>query len=322
MKNLISYATSVAMISFELGHAAKAPEIDYTHGHSEEWFEKVYANDTAENSPHLYVHLCPHSHDDVGWLKTVDEYFTGSAQNIQHAEVQMIIDNYMNELIKDPNKRFTQVEMKFFTMWWDRQTDDMKDTVRNLVKEGRLDFVNAGWSMHDEACTHHDDMMNNMMVGHEFLEKEFNFQPRVGWHIDPFGHSNGNPRLFAEMGMDAWFFARIDYQDKEKRLQEKSMEWVWKPFSESLGDRVSIFTHTMQDHYSYPSGFKYDENNFSDEPTVADKTLETFNADEKAAQMWQYVKHMQQHYRGSNLFIPWGDDFTYGNAHLTFGPVD
>ena len=163
------------MISFELGHAAKAPEIDYTHGHSEEWFEKVYANDTAENSPHLYVHLCPHSHDDVGWLKTVDEYFTGSAQNIQHAEVQMIIDNYMNELIKDPNKRFTQVEMKFFTMWWDRQTDDMKDTVRNLVKEGRLDFVNAGWSMHDEACTHHDDMMNNMMIGHEFLEKEFNF---------------------------------------------------------------------------------------------------------------------------------------------------
>ena len=86
MRNLISYATSVAMINFELGHAAKAPEIDYTHGHSAEWFEKVY-NDTAENSPHLYVHLCPHSHDDVGWLKTVDEYFTGSAQNIQHAEV-------------------------------------------------------------------------------------------------------------------------------------------------------------------------------------------------------------------------------------------
>lgn len=123
----------------------------------------------------------------------------------------MIIDNYMNELIKDPNKRFTQVEMKFFTMWWDRQTDDMKDQVRSLVKEGRLDFVNAGWSMHDEACTHHDDMMNNMMIGHEFLEREFDFTPTVGWHIDPFGHSNGNPRLFAEMGMDAWFFARIDF---------------------------------------------------------------------------------------------------------------
>ena len=191
-----------------------------------------------------------------------------------------------------------------------------------MVKEGRLDFVNAGWSMHDEACTHHDDMMNNMMIGHEFLEREFGFTPTVGWHIDPFGHSNGNPRLFAEMGMDAWFFARIDFQDKEKRLKEKSMEWVWKPFSESLGDRVSIFTHTMQDHYSYPKGFKYDDNNFSDEPTVADETLETFNADEKALEMWKYVKQMSMHYQGNNLFIPWGDDFTYGNAHLTFRPID
>jgi len=28
------------------------------------------------------------------------------------------------------------------------------------------------------------------------------------------------------MGFDAWFFARLDYQDKEKRLNEKSMEYV------------------------------------------------------------------------------------------------
>lgn len=66
----------------------------------------------------------------------------------------------------DPKKRFTQVEMKFFSMWWEKQSDRKKEDVRGLVKEGRLEFVNAGWSMHDEACTHHDDMMNNMMIGH------------------------------------------------------------------------------------------------------------------------------------------------------------
>lgn len=31
----------------------------------------------------LNVHLVAHSHDDVGWLKTVDQYFVGSNNSIQ-----------------------------------------------------------------------------------------------------------------------------------------------------------------------------------------------------------------------------------------------
>jgi hypothetical protein len=65
--------------------------------------------------------------------------------------------------------------------------------------------------MHDEACPIYEDMIDNMKTGHEFIIKEFGVKPRIGWSIDPFGHSNTNARILAEMGFDAWFFARSDY---------------------------------------------------------------------------------------------------------------
>ena len=80
--------------------------------------------------------------------------------------MQLIIDTVIDELMMDPKKKFTYVEMKFFSMWWRQQSDEMKNKVRQLVQQGRLEILNGGWSMHDEACTHYEDMINNMMFGH------------------------------------------------------------------------------------------------------------------------------------------------------------
>lgn len=87
-------------------------------------------------------------------------------------------------------------------------------------------MISGGWSMHDEACPIYEDIIDNMKIGHEFILKEFGEKPRIGWSIDPFGHSNANARMLAEMGFDAFFFARLDYQDKNKRMNEKTLEYV------------------------------------------------------------------------------------------------
>ena len=53
----------------------------------------------------INVHLVPHSHDDVGWLKSLDEYYYGDKMEIQRAGVQYILDSVIKELALDRNKR-------------------------------------------------------------------------------------------------------------------------------------------------------------------------------------------------------------------------
>lgn len=57
----------------------------------------------------------------------------------------------------------------------------MQETVRGLVKNGQLELINGGWSLHDEACPTYDDMIDNMMLGHKFIEENFGVKPRIGW---------------------------------------------------------------------------------------------------------------------------------------------
>ncbi|CAK9156993.1 unnamed protein product [Ilex paraguariensis] len=59
----------------------------------------------------LNVHLVPHSHDDVGWLKTVDQYYVGSNNSIQGACVENVLDSVVMSLGRDPNKKFVFAEM-------------------------------------------------------------------------------------------------------------------------------------------------------------------------------------------------------------------
>ena len=60
------------------------------------------------------VHLVPHSHDDVGWLKTVDQYFFGSSNDIATGGVQYIIDSVISELSLDPTRRLYTWNVELF----------------------------------------------------------------------------------------------------------------------------------------------------------------------------------------------------------------
>nr|CAD7399259.1 unnamed protein product [Timema cristinae] len=191
----------------------------------------------------LNVHLIPHSHDDVGWLKTVDQYYYGKFSNIQSAGVQYIIDTVLQEVATDPSKRFIQVETAFFWKWWVEQDEDTRALYRSLVNSGQIEMIGGGWSMNDEAATHYHSTIDNFAWGLRRLDEAFGAcgRPRVGWQIDPFGHSRETASIMAQMGFDGLLFARLDYQDKEARVNTSTMEMLWEAsanLGESCGQRT------------------------------------------------------------------------------------
>ena len=100
----------------------------------------------------------------------------------------------------------------------------MKQRVRNLVAHGQFEFVSGGWVASDEACPIYTELLNNIKVGHDFLEREFGLAPpKVAWHMDSFGHSSTTARLFDELGFEALFFARMNDTQKEEFKDDQAL---------------------------------------------------------------------------------------------------
>ncbi|RHZ29704.1 hypothetical protein DYB26_009911 [Aphanomyces astaci] len=159
-------AVAAATAATAGAHAHRPLECD--HWHPRYPSDGHYNTTASISTDKLNVHLIPHTHDDPGWLLTVDQYFT--------QEVDYILDTVVTELQKDPNRRFMYVEQAFFQRWWREQTNETKQLVKQLVKNGQLDLsANGGWVMHDEATPHYTTMLDQTAFGHKFLLDEFGY---------------------------------------------------------------------------------------------------------------------------------------------------
>uniref|UniRef100_A0A8C8VPZ2 Alpha-mannosidase n=1 Tax=Pelusios castaneus TaxID=367368 RepID=A0A8C8VPZ2_9SAUR len=270
----------------------------------------------------LNVHLIPHTHNDVGWLKTVDQYFYGERNDIQHAGVQYILDSVIPQLQADPTKRFIYVEVAFFYRWWRLQTESMQQVVKQLVSEGRLEFINGGWCMNDEAAAHYNSVIDQMTLGLRFLQETFGEcgRPRAAWHIDPFGHSREQASLFAQMGFDGFFFGRLDYQDKASRKQLREMEQIWRASASLEPPSADLFTGVLPNGYNPPPSLCWDQF-CSDNPIVDDVSSEN-NVDSMVAYFLEVAAAQAKHYRTNHIVMTMGSDFQYENANLWYKNMD
>eukprot|EP00928_Gymnodinium_smaydae_P071618 TRINITY_DN55154_c0_g1_i1.p1 TRINITY_DN55154_c0_g1~~TRINITY_DN55154_c0_g1_i1.p1 ORF type:complete len:1000 (-),score=187.82 TRINITY_DN55154_c0_g1_i1:255-3206(-) len=272
----------------------------------------------------VLVHLVPHTHDDAGWLKTVDQYLSGQNNSIQHANVKLILDTVVDSLQKNPDRKFTYVEIAFFARWWHQQSESVREVTRQLVRNGQLSFANGGWCMHDEAAPFYLDMIDQTTEGHRFLMENLGFSPKTGWQLDPFGHSATQAALLSsEVGFNGLFFGRIDYQDLAARVENKAAEFVWRA-SPSLGKDAQVFsglTGSYGGNYGPPQGFDWDVRS-DDEPVQDDPSLNDYNVKSRVDDFVRLALWQANHTRGNNIMWTMGSDFQYEDAASWFVNLD
>ncbi|XP_023318565.1 lysosomal alpha-mannosidase isoform X1 [Trichogramma pretiosum] len=282
-----------------------------------------YESCTKSDPDKINIHLVAHTHDDVGWLKTLDQYYYGGRMNIQVAGVEYIIDSVIEALNQDPARKFIYVETAFLWKWWQHQGQKKRELMRKFIDEGRLEIIGGGWAMNDEAVTHYHSMIDQYTWGFRRLNDTFGqcARPKIGWQIDPFGHSREQASMFAQMGFDGMLFGRLDYQDKSKRLQDKTAEFIWKA-SPSLGSSSDLFTTMLYNNYGPPPGFCFDILCQDSEPMIDDADSPDYNIDRRLEEFLNYSKNQAKYYRSNNIILTMGGDFTYQYAEMYFKNMD
>ncbi|KAH9519956.1 Lysosomal alpha-mannosidase [Bulinus truncatus] len=251
----------------------------------------------------LNIHLIPHSHIDVGWTHTVDEYYTGVA--VGTGCVQCTLQRTVEELAKNPDRRFIFIEMKYLSRFWSEINDTERSLIRQLINERRLELVGGGWVMSDSGVTMYNDIIDQHTLGFDFITNTFGHcaHARGAWHVDLFGYSREHASILSQMGYDSLILNRIDFQEHEHRKKSKTQEFLWLTSPQNLKNRSTLFTSLLTDGYWAPDGYVMDKEIVAPEVTknVADLFV-------------NLIKEWAKNYQSKHIVVPVGSDFAFINA--------
>ena len=267
----------------------------------------------------LKVFVMPHSHNDPGWIKTFEQYY--------QTQTKQILDNMVIKLNEHPDMKFIWAEISFLALWWAEQDHPTQENVRNLVKRGQLEIVTGGWVMNDEANSFYFAMVEQLILGHEWLHLNLKYKPNNGWAIDPFGLSPTMAYILKRSGMDNMLIHRAHYSVKKHLARGKNLEFMWRQHWDHDGN-TDMMTNMMP-FYSYDVPHtcgpdpkiccQFDFVRLPGQRTtcpwrVPPVAISSSNVAERSMTLLDQYRKKSQLYKTNVVLAPLGDDFRYDSA--------
>lgn len=186
------------------------------------------------NGKNIYVHVIPWSHTDPG--------YKSSYTNTFNSHINKIITSVVNALSANPKRRFIWAESSTLQRWYGTASNEMKDTLKALIKSGQLEIVSGGWVMAEEGLTHYEALLDELMEGHDWLIRALGVRPTAGFSMDSIGHSPVMGYILKKSGLKGTVINKIHYAYKRELAANRSVDFMWTPtWSDSPDDK--LFTH-------------------------------------------------------------------------------
>jgi len=169
------------------------------------------------------IYLVPHTHYDVAWAFSKEEYL-----RINETILQEVI-----KLMGAPEFRFC-LEQTFLLEAIEERNPELWSELKKMIKNGKLEIVDGQYLMPDTMLPTGEVLVREILFGKKYCQEKFGVEVPVAWAADSFGLNSQLPQVYKKAGYRWLAFRRGVEADI---LQS---EFLWRGL-----DGTTILTHWM-----------------------------------------------------------------------------
>jgi len=189
------------------------------------------------------IHLVPHSHYDVVWAFTKEDYL-----HIQEMVLRKAID-----MIKQSDFRFL-VEQTYLLEQIEYRDPTLFSEIQDAIEAGKVEVADGQYLMPDPMIPCGEVLVREILFGKRYCKEKFAIDVPVAWASDGFGLNAQMPQIYRKSGY-RWFVFR---RGIPKSVGDRVSEFLWEGLD---GSRITA--HWMALGYRAGLDFETWEKSFA-----------------------------------------------------------